>query len=118
MGRNGRLQTFQRYNTDRGHQHRAGLASWEAFSARWRAKQGLPLLSPLHVQYLTPQDFCSGTGRPLTPAEQRRLFRHYICLAMGQPSPLRGSAHTDAVAEGSESAWAQGALWDGEDGER
>jgi hypothetical protein len=111
MGR-GQPQTFQGYNADQAHQRMAGLASWQTFSARWRARQGLPLLSPLHVQYLTPQDFCSGTGRPLPPAEQRRLFRHYICLALGQPSPLVGSAHRDAGAEEPPTPWAQEALWD------
>ena len=118
MGR-GQPQTFQRYNRDTLHQRRAGIASWEAYSARWRARQGLPLLSPLHVQYLTPQDFCSGTGRPLPPAEQRRLFRHYICLALGQPSPLTEAVSLDRGEVGGEtdglasaSVWGQATLWE------
>jgi hypothetical protein len=73
---------FQQCNEDTLHQRIAGLASWAAFSARWRARQGLPLLHPMDVQYLTPQDFCNGVGRPLPSAEQRRLFRGYVQLAL------------------------------------
>ena len=75
---NQRGMTFQRFNAEVLHQRMAGVASWAAFSARWRARQGLPLLHAMDVQYLSPQDFCSGTGRPLPPAEQRRLFRAYV----------------------------------------
>ena len=51
-------------------------------SARWRAHQGLPLLHPLDVQFLTPQDFCNGHGQPLSPTAQRRLFRQYVAAAL------------------------------------
>ncbi len=111
----GRQGVFRRFNTERTHQQRAGLASWEAFSARWRARQGLPLLSPLHVQYLTPHDFCNGLGHPLPAAEQRRWFRHYICLALGESSPLLGSVQ-HAMAAPAVSAWEQEGLWDAADG--
>ena len=57
------------------HQRLAGFASWAAFSARWRARQGLPLLHAMDVQYLAPHDFCNGQGQLLPPVEQRRLFR-------------------------------------------
>jgi hypothetical protein len=73
---------FQLFDADPEHQHLAGVASWAAFSARWRARQGLPLLHPMDVQYLTPQDFCNGRGQPLAPTEQRRLFRQYVEAAM------------------------------------
>ncbi len=73
---------FQQCNADSAHQRMAGLASWAAFSARWRARQGLPLLYPMQVQYLTPQDFCNGMGYPLLPTEQRRLFREYVEAAV------------------------------------
>ena len=75
-------QNFRRYNADSEHQRLAGLASWAAFSARWRARQGLPLLHPLDVQYLTPQDFHNAHGYPLPPTEQRRLFREYVQAAL------------------------------------
>ncbi len=77
-----RAARFAQFNADSDHQRMAGCASWAAFSARWRARQGLPLLHPLHVQYLTPQDFCTGLGQPLSPTEQRRLFRQYVEAAM------------------------------------
>jgi hypothetical protein len=67
----------------------AGVASWRAFSARWRARQGLPLLNAMDVQYLTPADFCNGNGRPLAPAEQRRRFREYVQAAIAQEAALR-----------------------------
>ena len=88
---------FAGYDADSAHQHMAGLASWAAFSARWRARQGLPLLHPMDVQYLTPQDFRNGMGAALPAAEQRRLFRGYVRAAMG----LLG---TDGVAQGQEMA--------------
>ena len=75
---NRRAVIFQCYDADPAHQRLAGYASWMAFSARWRARQGLPLLHPLGVQYLTPQDFCNGLGQPLPATEQRRLFRQYV----------------------------------------
>ena len=79
---NRRGERFQQFNADTVHQRMAGIASWCAFSARWRAHQGLPLLHPMDVQFLTPQDFCNGLGRPLPPTEQRRLFRHYVEAAL------------------------------------
>jgi hypothetical protein len=78
---NRRAAMFQCFDADSAHQRLAGYASWVAFSARWRARQGLPLLHPLGVQYLTPQDFCNGLGQPLPAAEQRRLFRQYVAAA-------------------------------------
>ena len=77
-----RVVFFQHCNSQTVHQRMAGLASWAAFSARWRARQGLPLLHPMDVQYLTPQDFCNGMGRPLSSTEQRRLFRGYVAAAL------------------------------------
>ena len=79
---NRRKNRFQQYNADTHHQHVAGVASWCAFSARWRAHQGLPLLHPMDVQFLTPQDFCNGHGQPLLPTDQRRLFRQYVAAAL------------------------------------
>ena len=80
--RGARHATFQAFNVDVQHQHLAGVASWAAFSARWRARQGLPLLHPMDVQYLTPQDFRNGCGHPLPASEQRRLFRQYVAAAL------------------------------------
>ena len=73
-----RERFFHKCNEDTTHQRMAGLASWAAFSARWRARQGLPLLHPIDVVFLSPQDFCNGLGRPLSPTDQRRLYRSYV----------------------------------------
>src|SRR5438309_11866291 len=72
------------WNTERAYQHLAGLASWAAFSARWRVHQGLPLLHSMDVQYLTPQDFHNGQGQRLSSEAQRRRFREYVEAAIGQ----------------------------------
>jgi hypothetical protein len=77
-----RQAMVRQWNADLGHQQMAGLASWAAFSARWRARQGLPLLHPMDVQYLTPQDFRNGRGEPFSPTVQRRLFREYVQAAV------------------------------------
>ena len=81
---NRRRDFFKHCDAQTEHQRLAGMASWAAFSARWRARQGLPLLHAMDVQYLTPHDFCNGQGHPLPAAEQRRLFRAYVCAAMMQ----------------------------------
>ncbi len=77
-----RARLFRAWDADSAHQRLAGLASWAAFSARWRAGQGLPLLHPLDVQYLTPADFRNGQGQPLPPEVQRRRFREYVAAAI------------------------------------
>jgi len=79
---NRRQVRFQQFNADTQHQHVAGVASWCAFSARWRAHQGLPLLHPMDVQFLTPQDFCNVHVQPLPPTDQRRLFRQYVAVTL------------------------------------
>src|SRR5258708_39534335 len=73
-----RQAIVRQWNADSAHQQMAGLASWVAFSARWRARKGLPLLHPMDVQYLTPQDFHNGRGEPFSPTVQRRIFRVYV----------------------------------------
>src|SRR5947209_5718032 len=83
----------------------AGVASWAAFSARWRARQGLPLLCPLDVQYLTPQDFCNGYGRALDPTTQRRLFRQYVEAAVKQGARLPEVGRRRALPLGGELAF-------------
>src|SRR5712671_7288694 len=95
---NRRPVLFQQCNAEMAHQRMAGVASWVAFSARWRARQGLPLLHPLDVQYLTPQDFCNGLGHPLPGAAQRRLFREYVaaaCATRGMAGRRGGLVSTD-----------------------
>lgn len=81
---------FRAWDADSTHQRLAGLASWAAFSARWRARQGLPLLHPLDVQYLAPADFCNGHGQPLPPEVQRRRFREYVAAAIACGVSVQG----------------------------
>ena len=75
-----RRTMFRGWNAESEHQSMAGLASWAAFSARWRARQGLPLLHPLDVQYLTPHDFCNRSGRPLSPEAQLAFEAQEVLL--------------------------------------
>src|SRR2546430_15635591 len=86
------------WNAERAHQRLAGLASWAAFSARWRARQGLPLLHPMDVQYLTPQDFCTGHRQPLPPEKQRRLFRTYVEAALQSTSSACGRRRPASIS--------------------
>lgn len=86
---NRRRDFFEQCDANTAHQRMAGLASWTAFSARWRARQGLPLLHALDVQYLTPADFCNGLGHALPAAEQRRLFRAYVRAAIEQETGVQ-----------------------------
>lgn len=107
----GRAVLFQSYNADTVHQRLAGLARWTAFSARWRARQGLPLLSPLDVQYLTPQDFCNGRGFPLDPVTQRRLFRHYVQQAIAVHAPVVAAPRRVALPESADLAFVRAATF-------
>jgi len=93
----GRGANFRRLNADEAHQCVAGLASFLSFSAHWRAWQGLPLLHPADVVYLTPGDFYGPHGKPLSPARQRRVFRQYVLAAAQVPvSALRLQALASA----------------------
>lgn len=88
-----RQVTVRGWNANTAHQRMAGVASWAAFSARWRARQGLPLLHPMDVQYLTPGDFRNGRGCPLSPEVQRRVFRQYVEAAIQSGQAVPGQAH-------------------------
>ncbi len=100
-----RGENLRAFNSNSEHQRRAGRAraaqpgfvehcrciapdGWWAFSAYWRVHQGLPLLDPSQVQFLTPEDFCGRDGRPLPKRDQRRLFRGYLkAAAQAQIAP-------------------------------
>lgn len=48
-----------KWNRSHSHQVYAGLCSWSAFSARWRASQGLmPLDRAACRKYVRPDDIC------------------------------------------------------------
>jgi hypothetical protein len=58
------------------HQRAAGNASWDAFSARWRAGQGIaPLSAEAARKYVTPGQICGPLGVPLSPALQATIHR-------------------------------------------
>src|SRR5712671_4713283 len=95
---NRRDRFFQQCDADSTHQSMAGLASWAAFSARWRARQGLPLLHPMDVQYLTPQDFRTAHRQPLSPEKQRRLFRDYVEAALQITSSSSGRRRPSSIS--------------------
>ena len=64
------------------YQAAAGHASFAAFSARWRAQQGLcPLSVNDLLRYVTPADICA-LGDPLPPHLQDAM---YIAWASGDP---------------------------------
>jgi hypothetical protein len=106
---------FRLFDADRAHQRMAGIASWRACSARWRARQGLPVLHPLDVQYLTPQDFCNGHGQPLPPTEQRRLFRCYIEASMRVAASAEAVGRRRALPLSGDLAYTRvaGGMWSG-----
>src|ERR1035438_6052357 len=100
-----RQRFFQHCNADSMHQHLAGVASWAAFSARWRARQGLPLLHPLDVVYLSPGDFHNGAGRPLPPTDQRRVYRQYVEQAIQVGYVEAGTVRRSALPESADIAF-------------
>lgn len=71
-----RVYQCQRWNADPAHQSAAGHASFTAFSARWRAGQGLP---PLTVEaarrYVTPEHLRAMLGILLPSRLQETICR-------------------------------------------
>ena len=65
------------------YQAAAGHASFDAFSARWRAQQGLCPLSVNHLLlYVAPSDICGPLGQWLSPHVQEAV---YAAWAAGDP---------------------------------
>ena len=57
----------------------AGFASWAAFSARWRAEQGLPPLEASSVvRYVTPEMIRGPLGQPIGPALQQQVYAAWV----------------------------------------
>ena len=64
------------WNADLAHQQRAGMASWSAFSARWRASGGLCPLSAAAVRkYVTPEMIRGACGLLVSPERQQDIYR-------------------------------------------
>jgi hypothetical protein len=75
-----RVYQCARWNKDHAHQVAAGHASWDAFSARWRASSGLaPLSAEAAWRYVTP-DLIRGPMGSLLP-ERLRLSIYRAWLA-------------------------------------
>ncbi len=77
-----RVHQCARWNADHAHQVASGHASWDAFSARWRASSGLAPLS-IHAarRYVTP-DMIRGPLGMLLP--ERLRVEIYRAWCVGQ----------------------------------
>ncbi len=82
---NERDANFRRFNADQTHQHLAGVASWTAFSARWRARQGLPLLCYIEAAIrLGASAQAVGRRRALPLSGDIAYMRAAGCVQSGQ----------------------------------
>src|SRR5690348_18414900 len=84
------------WNADLAHQQRAGMASWSAFSARWRASGGLCPLSAAAVRkYVTPE-MIRHPFRPVSPERQQEIYRAWCAgMVAGVVDWLAGEAPPD-----------------------
>ncbi len=75
-----RVYQCARWNQDHAHQVAAGQASWDAFSARWRASGGLAPLS-IHAarRYVTPEMIRGPLGM-LLPERLRMEIHRSWCV--------------------------------------
>ncbi len=74
-----RVYQCTRWNHDHAHQVAAGYASWDAFSARWRASSGLAPLSAKAARcYVTP-DMIRGPMGALLPQGLRLTIHRAWC---------------------------------------
>jgi len=77
-----RVRQCATWNADHAHQVAAGHASWDAFSARWRAGQGLPpLTSEAARRYVTPETIRGPVGT-LLPAALRAAVHRAWCSGL------------------------------------
>jgi len=84
------------WNADAEHQALAGRASWAAFSARWRAGQGLPPLSVEDARRYVSPDMIGHLGMPL-PSELRAAIHRAWCAGqlLGVPAWLANDPPPD-----------------------
>jgi hypothetical protein len=85
------------WNADPAHQQMAGFASWDAFSARWRASGGLCPLTPEAVRkYVTPDMIRGISGRALSPELQQDIYRAWCAGVFAHVADwLAGEAPAD-----------------------
>jgi len=81
-----------------------------AARARARVEHGFPLLNPLHVVGVAPDDFCNADARPYGWRNQRRLFRaalqearDYACLLQALDDYFAALEHAVHQVPGSAS---------------
>jgi hypothetical protein len=71
-----RVYQCARWNQDHAHQAAAGHASWDAFSARWRASSGLaPLSADAACRYVTPAMIRGPLGMLLPERLRQQIHR-------------------------------------------
>jgi len=74
-----RVHQCARWNQDHAHQVAAGHASWDAFSARWRASSGLaPLSVEAARRYVTPDLIRGPMGSLLPESLRRTIYRAWL----------------------------------------
>jgi hypothetical protein len=102
------------WNADYAHQVMAGQATFAAFSARWRAEQGMAPLSAEAVRkYLRPE-LIRSLGAPLPPALQARIYRAWshsylygVLRWIHEPAWAR---EVDAALDRAQRGWEQSSL--------
>jgi len=77
-----RVYQCARWNEDRAHQVAAGQANWDAFSARWRAGQGLPPLSVEAARRYVTAEMIRGPVGALLPEALRAVVHRAWCAGL------------------------------------
>jgi hypothetical protein len=102
------------WNASRAHQVMAGQATFAAFSARWRAEQGMALLSAEAVRkYLRPE-LIRSLGVPLSPELQVRIYwawsHGYLYGVLRWIHEPAWAREVDAALDRAERGWGQSTL--------
>jgi len=89
-----RVHQCATWNAGQVHQPAAGHASWDAFSARWRAGQGLPPLSiGAARRYVTPEVIRAPVGALLPAALREAVHRAWSAGLLVGVSAWLADAH-------------------------
>jgi len=107
-----RVHQCATWNADRAHQVAAGHASWDAFSARWRASSGLPPLSMEAARRYVAPDLIRGPLGALLPTALREAVHRawHAGLLVGVSAWLSDDPPPDPAG-----LWASGAPGGGVD---
>ncbi len=99
-----RVYQCARWNQDHAHQVAAGHASWDAFSARWRASSGLaPLAVDAARRYVTPEMIRGPLGA-LLPERLRMEIHRAWCV--GQLLGVEAWLAEEGVPPHPDGVWA------------